>query len=69
MLATIVQDRLECLELPGALFSGPNPFEDISEALFLNSCQYFDKDDQGRAGLNQALTVCLLSEEDQGEDQ
>ncbi len=36
ILAVMVQDRLECLELPGAHFSGPALFEDILEALFLN---------------------------------
>lgn len=65
----MVQDFLECLELPGLHFSGLKPFEDILEASVLIYCQNLNTDDYKRAGLNWVCTVSLLSEEDQGEEQ
>ncbi len=66
ILVVMVRDCLECLELPGVRFSGPKLFEDILEASVLDYCQYFSTDDYKRAGLNRALTMSLLSEDDQG---
>lgn len=56
ILVVMVQDCLECLELPGVHFSGPKPFEDILEASVLIYCQKLNTDDYKRAGLNWALT-------------
>lgn len=50
----MVQDCLECLELPGVHFSSPKLFEDTLEASVLNYCQYFNTDDYKRAGLDLA---------------
>lgn len=63
ILVVMVQDCLECLELPGVHFSSPKLFEDTLEASVLNYCQYFNTDDYKRAGLDLALMVSQLSEE------
>lgn len=69
ILEVMVQDSPECLEQPGVNFSGPEPFEETLEASVLNYRQHFNTADYKRGGLNWALTVFLLSEAVQGEEQ